>query len=82
MTLTSDKQEFQVTLLKTKPDFSNNELTAAQAETYRLLQAIFKIRVCWSSREIMSLLGLRDPRPVNSRIDHLAEKGWLTLEAV
>ncbi|NJN04892.1 MAG: hypothetical protein HC816_21825 [Leptolyngbyaceae cyanobacterium RM1_1_2] len=73
---TSEKKEFRVTF----EGNSSSELTIAQAETYRLLSSLFKIKSCWSTWEIMGLLGLSDPRPVDSRIDRLAEKGWITLE--
>lgn len=79
MSITGTAVETNIRLLVKSPDYTDTNLTIAQAETYRLLSALEKVKKSWSNLEIMKFLGLRDPRPVMSRINHLAEKGWLEI---
>jgi len=55
------------------------ELTPAQQELYDWLAAyIGSHRHSPSIRQMMEAMGLRSPAPVQSRLRHLQQKGWLT----
>ncbi len=57
------------------------ELTAAQQELYDwLADYIGQHRHSPSIRQMMQAMGLRSPAPVQSRLRHLQQKGWLTWE--
>lgn len=57
------------------------ELTPAQQELYDWLAAyIAEHRHSPSIRQMMQAMGLRSPAPIQSRLRHLQEKGWLTWE--
>ena len=54
-------------------------LTAAQQELYDWLAAfIGQHRHSPSIRQMMEAMGLRSPAPVQSRLRHLQQKGWIT----
>ena len=55
------------------------ELTPAQQELYDwLADYIGSHRHSPSIRQMMEAMGLRSPAPVQSRLRHLQQKGWLT----
>ncbi|MEB3270216.1 MAG: transcriptional repressor LexA [Synechococcus sp.] len=55
------------------------ELTSAQRELYDWLeQFIRQHRHSPSIREMMEAMGLRSPAPIQSRLRHLQQKGWIT----
>jgi repressor LexA len=55
------------------------ELTPAQQELYDWLAGyIGEHRHSPSIRQIMEAMGLRSPAPIQSRLRHLQQKGWLT----
>ncbi len=55
------------------------ELTPAQRELYDWLAAyIGEHRHSPSIRQMMEAMGLRSPAPIQSRLRHLQQKGWLT----
>ena len=55
------------------------ELTPAQQELYAwLADYIGSHRHSPSIRQMMEAMGLRSPAPVQSRLRHLQQKGWLT----
>ena len=55
------------------------ELTPAQQELYDWLATyISSHRHSPSIRQMMEAMGLRSPAPVQSRLRHLQQKGWLT----
>jgi repressor LexA len=57
------------------------ELTAAQQELYDwLADYIGQHRHSPSIRQMMQAMGLRSPAPIQSRLRHLQQKGWLTWE--
>lgn len=57
------------------------ELTTAQQELYDwLADYIGAHRHSPSIRQMMQAMGLRSPAPVQSRLRHLQQKGWLTWE--
>lgn len=57
------------------PDFSS--CTKAQAETYRVARELVQPGKRAKTADILARLGLKDPRPYYSRLDHLQEKGYL-----
>jgi repressor LexA len=55
------------------------ELTAAQRELYEWLEEyIGTYQHSPSIRQMMSAMGLRSPAPIQSRLRHLQQKGWIT----
>jgi repressor LexA len=55
------------------------ELTPAQQELYDWLEGyIGEHRHSPSIRQMMEAMGLRSPAPIQSRLRHLQQKGWLT----
>ncbi len=57
----------------------NNLLTSAQQELYDwLLDYIGTYHHSPSIRQMMQAMGLRSPAPIQSRLRHLQEKGWIT----
>ena len=61
------------------PAGSPEPLTPAQQELYEWLVAfISKNRHSPSIRQMMEAMGLRSPAPVQSRLRHLQQKGWIT----
>lgn len=55
------------------------ELTAAQQELYDwLADYIGSHRHSPSIRQMMEAMGLRSPAPIQSRLKHLQQKGWIT----
>lgn len=63
------------------PDAERQELTAAQQELYNwLADYIGQHRHSPSIRQMMQAMGLRSPAPIQSRLRHLQQKGWLTWE--
>jgi repressor LexA len=55
------------------------ELTAAQQELYDWLEDyIGSHRHSPSIRQMMEAMGLRSPAPIQSRLRHLQQKGWIT----
>ncbi len=58
---------------------SQQPLTSAQQELYEwLAYFIGQHRHSPSIRQMMEAMGLRSPAPVQSRLRHLQQKGWLT----
>ena len=58
---------------------SQQELTAAQRELYDwLADYIGAHRHSPSIRQMMEGMGLRSPAPIQSRLRHLQQKGWIT----
>mgnify|MGYP002413374947 CR=1 FL=1 len=58
---------------------SNSLLTSAQQELYDwLADYIGTHHHSPSIRQMMTAMGLRSPAPVQSRLRHLQEKGWIT----
>ena len=55
------------------------ELTSAQRELYDWLEDyIRQHRHSPSIRQMMEAMGLRSPAPIQSRLRHLQQKGWIT----
>jgi repressor LexA len=60
---------------------ARQELTPAQRELYDwLADYIGQHRHSPSIRQMMQAMGLRSPAPIQSRLRHLQQKGWLTWE--
>ncbi|MFN9872205.1 MAG: transcriptional repressor LexA [Cyanobacteriota bacterium] len=58
---------------------SQQELTPAQQELYDWLDDyIVTHRHSPSIRQMMEAMGLRSPAPIQSRLRHLQQKGWIT----
>jgi repressor LexA len=61
------------------PDGSPEPLTSAQQELYDWLSDfIGEHRHSPSIRQMMEAMGLRSPAPIQSRLRHLQQKGWIT----
>jgi repressor LexA len=61
------------------PSMPTEALTAAQQELYDWLVAFIRDhRHSPSIRQMMEAMGLRSPAPIQSRLRHLQQKGWLT----
>ncbi len=61
------------------PDPSQDFLTPAQKELYDwLADYIGSNHHSPSIRQMMQAMGLRSPAPIQSRLKHLQEKGWIT----
>ena len=57
----------------------DNSLTPAQKELYEwLADFISSNQHSPSIRQMMQAMGLRSPAPIQSRLKHLQEKGWIT----
>lgn len=58
---------------------THQELTEAQRELYNwLADYIGSHRHSPSIRQMMEAMGLRSPAPIQSRLRHLQQKGWIT----
>ena len=58
---------------------SQQELTPAQMELYEWLESyIANHRHSPSIRQMMAAMGLKSPAPIQSRLRHLQQKGWIT----
>lgn len=58
---------------------SGQDLTSAQQELYDwLVDYIQQHRHSPSIRQMMEAMGLRSPAPIQSRLRHLQQKGWIT----
>ena len=58
---------------------SPEPLTSAQQELYNWLKGyIHQHRHSPSIRQMMEAMGLRSPAPIQSRLRHLQQKGWIT----
>lgn len=58
---------------------SGQDLTSAQQQLYDwLAQFIQQHRHSPSIRQMMEAMGLRSPAPIQSRLRHLQQKGWIT----
>jgi repressor LexA len=58
---------------------SPESLTSAQQELYNWLESyIHQHRHSPSIRQMMEAMGLRSPAPIQSRLRHLQQKGWIT----
>ena len=58
---------------------SGQDLTSAQQQLYDwLVQYIQQHRHSPSIRQMMEAMGLRSPAPIQSRLRHLQQKGWVT----
>lgn len=61
------------------PPSPSEPLTAAQQELYDwLADYIAAHRHSPSIRQMMEAMGLRSPAPIQSRLKHLQQKGWIT----
>jgi repressor LexA len=61
------------------PHAGQQELTPAQRELYDwLADYITSHRHSPSIRQMMEAMGLRSPAPIQSRLRHLQQKGWIT----
>ncbi|MFO7629969.1 MAG: transcriptional repressor LexA [Prochlorococcaceae cyanobacterium] len=61
------------------PSPSLHPLTSAQQELYAWLESfIGSHRHSPSIRQMMEAMGLRSPAPIQSRLRHLQQKGWIT----
>ena len=57
---------------------SNVNLTDAQNELYRWIKDYMKnFKHSPSIRQMMQAMGLKSPAPIQSRLKHLQEKGWI-----
>ena len=57
----------------------NNSLTDAQNELYRLIKDYMRnYRHSPSIRQMMQAMGLKSPAPIQSRLKHLQEKGYIS----
>lgn len=64
---------------RTPPPGNRQPLTTAQQELYDWLAAYINTnRHSPSIRQMMDAMGLRSPAPIQSRLRHLQQKGWLT----
>ncbi len=60
-------------------NYSNESLTPAQEELYKwLADYINNHHHSPSIRQMMEAMGLRSPAPIQSRLRHLQQKGWIT----
>ncbi len=60
-------------------DFSNENLTEAQYELFEWIkQYIFEFQHSPSIRQMMKGMGLKSPAPIQSRLKHLQEKGYIS----
>ena len=61
------------------PSSGQQELTSAQRELYDWLASYISAqRHSPSIRQMMEAMGLRSPAPIQSRLRHLQQKGWIT----
>ena len=59
--------------------FGDNDLTDAQNELYRWIKDYMKnFRHSPSIRQMMQAMGLKSPAPIQSRLKHLQEKGYIS----
>lgn len=72
----------RIEFLPTTEDDLNVKATRMQAKTYRLLQRLLAGGQRVPVSTFMVELGLSDPRPFRSRIQHLEEKGFLRVREV
>ena len=57
----------------------NNDLTDAQNELYRWIKEYMKeFKHSPSIRQMMQAMGLKSPAPIQSRLKHLQEKGYIS----
>ena len=60
-------------------NFEDNNLTDAQNELYRWIKDYMKnFRHSPSIRQMMQAMGLKSPAPIQSRLKHLQEKGYIS----
>ena len=60
-------------------DVSANNLTEAQNELYRWIKDYMKnFQHSPSIRQMMQAMGLKSPAPIQSRLKHLQEKGYIS----
>ena len=58
---------------------SNNNLTDAQNELYKWIKKYMKdFQHSPSIRQMMDAMGLKSPAPIQSRLKHLQEKGYIS----
>ena len=59
--------------------FPNNDLTEAQSELYGWIKNYIKeFQHSPSIRQMMHGMGLKSPAPIQSRLKHLQEKGYIS----
>ena len=59
--------------------FEDNKLTEAQNELYSWIKEYMKdFRHSPSIRQMMQAMGLKSPAPIQSRLKHLQEKGFIS----
>ena len=59
--------------------YSGNDLTEAQNELYRWIKDYMKdFQHSPSIRQMMQAMGLKSPAPIQSRLKHLQEKGYIS----
>ena len=60
-------------------DFTENDLTEAQNELYQWIKTYLKeFQHSPSIRQMMQAMGLKSPAPIQSRLKHLQEKGFIS----
>ena len=60
-------------------DFTENDLTDAQNELYQWIKTYLKeFQHSPSIRQMMQAMGLKSPAPIQSRLKHLQEKGFIS----
>ena len=60
-------------------DFSEDNLTSAQNELYKWIKSYMKeFKHSPSIRQMMQAMGLKSPAPIQSRLKHLQEKGYIS----
>ena len=60
-------------------NFSNRDLTAAQNELYEWIKEyLIEFQHSPSIRQMMQAMGLKSPAPIQSRLKHLQEKGYIS----
>ena len=60
-------------------NFEDNNLTDAQNELYRWIKDYMKnFQHSPSIRQMMQAMGLKSPAPIQSRLKHLQEKGYIS----
>ena len=61
------------------PNFSENDLTSAQSELFEWIKSYMKnFKHSPSIRQMMQAMSLKSPAPIQSRLKHLQEKGYIS----
>ena len=66
-------------LINCVANYSDNNLTEAQNELYGWIKDYMKdFKHSPSIRQMMEAMGLKSPAPIQSRLKHLQEKGYIS----